>query len=62
MAKKKEYSYECFVIIDGAVPVPWKSLTEEEKAAVKKKMSENLSRNMSRLFSSPDYMDEYKNF
>lgn len=56
MAKKK-LTASCYISIDGADPVPWNSLTQEEKENVKVIWSERLSRHMSAYYAQ--HMDEY---
>lgn len=49
--KTKEFTYKFFISVDGAPEVSLESLTADELTAVKKKMRENLERNMSEYYS-----------
>lgn len=58
MGKSKPFTYRAYISIDGAEPIPWESMTPQQEAYVRRRMSENLSRTMSEYFSL--HPDEYR--
>lgn len=52
-----ELRCRCFISIDGAAPVPFQSLTQEQAEKCKKIMSERLSKTCSTYFTN--HPDEY---
>ena len=57
---KSEFQYRCMVSIDGAVPIPWESMTPEQEADVHRRMRERLSRTMSDYYSL--HPEEYREY
>lgn len=57
MAKPK-YTVKFFFDKPNGEVIPWEDLTEEEKTAIFKKMSENLSKSMSLYYTQ--HPDEYE--
>ena len=49
---RKELTGRCFIEINGAPPVPFDSLSAEEKARVMEIWSERLSKTMSAYYSN----------
>ena len=49
--KTNEFTYKFLISIDGAPEVPLESLTPEQMATARKRMSENLSRVMSEYYT-----------
>ena len=54
---RKELTGRCFIEINGAAPVPFDSLSAEEKAGAMKIWSERLSRTMSAYYTN--HPEEY---
>lgn len=54
---RKELTGRCFIEINGAAPVPFDSLSAEEKARVMDIWSERLSRTMSAYYTN--HPEEY---
>ncbi len=49
--KTKEFTYKFMISCDGAPEVPLESLTEEQIEAARRRMRENLERNMSEYYT-----------
>ena len=60
MAKKSEFEYKAYISIDGAEPILWESMTPEQAADVRRRMSERLSRSMSDYYSL--HPEEYRRY
>ena len=54
---RKELTGRCFIEINGAPPVPFDSLSAEEKARVMEIWSERLSKTMSAYYSNQPEAD-----
>lgn len=57
---KSEFMYRSMISIDGAEPIPWKSMTPQQEADVRRRMSERLSRSMSDYYSI--HLEEYRQY
>ena len=57
---KSEFTYRSMVSIDGAEPIPWESMTPQQEADVRRRMSERLSRSMSDYYSI--HPEEYRKY
>ncbi len=56
--KTKEFTYKFMISCDGEAEVPLESLTAEQLEAARKRMRENLERNMSEYYTY--HPEEYK--
>lgn len=54
---RNELKVRCFISIDGADPVPFGSLTVEQREEVSQRMADNVGRTLSAYYSQ--HMDEY---